>query len=34
VIVDDLDIFRISADPHEADPPMVIDPDRMLAGPR
>jgi hypothetical protein len=30
MIVDDLDVFRAVA-PNEADPPMIIDPDRVLS---
>jgi hypothetical protein len=30
VIVDNLNIFRVAAGPHKADPELVIDPDRML----
>jgi hypothetical protein len=31
VIVDDLDIFG-AIFPHEADPPLLVDPDRVLPG--
>ena len=30
MIVNDLDFVRISPDPSEADPPLVIDPDAVL----
>src|SRR5262245_3529080 len=31
VVVDDLDVFRASVCPGEADPPLVVDPDAVLA---
>ena len=33
VIVDDLDLMRIAAAPHEADPPALVDANAVLAGP-
>jgi hypothetical protein len=33
VVVDDLDVVRISVGPAEADPPPVVDPDAVLSPP-
>lgn len=33
VVIDDLDIFGTIIPPHEADPPLIVDPDQVLAGP-
>jgi len=32
VVIDDLDIFRPGIGPHEAEPPLVVDPDAVLSG--
>jgi hypothetical protein len=32
MVIDDLDAFGIAAGPHEAQPPLVVDPDRVLPG--
>jgi hypothetical protein len=33
VVIDEFDIIRTSVLPHEADPPLVIDPDAVLTSP-
>jgi len=33
VVVDDLDIVRISSEPAEADAPLIVDSDAVLANP-
>src|SRR5690606_26681648 len=33
VVVNDLHLLWSSVGPHEADPPLVVDPDAVLAGP-
>jgi hypothetical protein len=33
MIIDDLDVFRRAVAPDEADSPLIIDPDAMLALP-
>ena len=33
VVVDDLDIVGVTAPPDEAEPPLVVDADRVLPGP-
>src|SRR5262249_13312373 len=32
VIIGNLNLFRVTAGPHKADPKLVIDPDRVLSG--
>jgi hypothetical protein len=33
MVVDDLDIVRVAVDPAEADAPLVVDANAVLAGP-
>src|SRR5690625_3266913 len=33
VVVNDLHLLRSGVGPHEADPPLVVDPDAVLSGP-
>src|SRR5690625_7730874 len=33
VVVNDLHLLRSGVRPHEADPPLVVDPDAVLSGP-
>jgi hypothetical protein len=32
VVIDDLDLFGVAVSPNEADTPLIVDPDTVLAG--
>jgi hypothetical protein len=33
MVIDDLDAVGVAVAPHEADPPLVVDPDAVLTAP-